>query len=129
MVWGMLGSTYPNVLLVGEDAAVEDILDGLVPTCRQPVQTCENGSVLPMSLPADGGALILRDVGNLTDDGQRRLMEWLDSSRRGRTQVIATSAVALWPQVVDGSFAAALYYRLNVIYLDLADGAKLVAGR
>src|SRR5512134_4027556 len=74
------------------------------------------------------GALILRDVGNLTPEGQRRLMEWLDDNVRDRVQVIATNAAPLWPQVRDGTFTEALYYRLNVIYIDLTDGASLSTG-
>jgi DNA-binding NtrC family response regulator len=64
-------------------------------------------------------------VGKLTPEGQRRLMEWLDCSDRYRIQVIATNSVALWPRVKDGSFTEALYYRLNMIYVDLTNGAML----
>ena len=122
--WALLRTAHPNVLLVGAEAAVVDVLDGLRPHCRQPVETCEAGSFLALS-PSQLGALILRDVGKLTPEGQRRLMEWLDCSDRYRIQVIATNSVALWPRVKDGSFTEALYYRLNMIYVDLTNGAML----
>lgn len=118
-------TAHANLLLVGAEAAVVDILDGLRPNCRQPVETREAGSVLSLPSPSQAGTLILRDVGNLTQEGQRRLMEWLDDNAPDRIQVIATNAAALWPRVRDGSFADALYYRLNVIYIDLTDGAAL----
>lgn len=122
-VTALLRTSHANVLLVGAEAAVVDILDGLRPNCRQPVETCETGSFLALSPPSQAGTLILRDVGNLTQEGQRHLIAWLDDNARDRIQVIATNAAALWPRVRDGSFADALYYRLNVIYIDLTDGA------
>ena len=72
---------------------------------------------------------MLRDVGNLTREGQRRLSEWLDDNVPNHMQVIATNAAALWPRVRDGSFTEALYYRLNVIYIDLTDGAAPSTGQ
>jgi hypothetical protein len=128
-VTALLGIGHANVLLVGAEAAVVDILDGLRPNCRQSVETCEAGSVVALSPPSQAGALILRDVGNLTPEGQRRLMEWLDDNVPDRIQVIATNAAPLWPQVRDGTFTEALYYRLNVIYIDLTDGASLSTGK
>ena len=122
-VRALLRTAHANPLLVGAEAAVVDILDGLRPSCRQPVETCEVGSFLALSPPSQTGTLILRDVGNLTQEGQRRLMKWLDDNVHDRIQVITTNAAALWPQVRDGAFTEALYYRLNVIYIDLTDGA------
>ena len=127
--WRALRSAHPNVLVVGAEAICRYVLDGVRPNCRQPVETCEAGSFLPLHAPSQPGTLILRDVGNLTQEGQHRLMEWLDDNARDRIQVIATNAGALWPRVRDGSFAEALYYRLNVIYIDLADGAALSTER
>lgn len=117
----LVGADHPNVLVAGSEAAVVDALQRLRATCRQPVATCEAGSWLVLPPPSQTGALILRDVGNLTRESQGRLMAWLDDTC-GRTQVIATSATALWPQVEDGAFPEALYYRINVIYIDLTDG-------
>lgn len=122
-VRALLRTAHANVLLVGYEGAVVDTLDALRPSCRQPVETCEAGSFLALSPPSQTGTLILRDVGNLTQEGQRRLMKWLDDNVHDRIQVITTNAAALWPQVRDGAFTEALYYRLNVIYIDLTDGA------
>ena len=121
--WALLRRAHSNMLLVGAEATVVDFLDGLRRNCRQPVETCEAGSFVALSPPSQAGALILRDVGNLTQEDQRRLMEWLNDNVDDRIQVIATNPAALWPQVRDGAFAEALYYRLNVIYIDLTDGA------
>ena len=127
--WGTLQGAFPNVLIVGAEAALASVLHGLKRTCRQPVATCEAGAFLALPPPSQPGALVLRDVGALTPRGQRRLMTWLDDYSHNRIQVIATNAAALWPQVKDGSFTDGLYYRLNVIYIDLTDGAALSTER
>jgi hypothetical protein len=127
--WALLRTAHPNVLLVGAEAAVVNVLDGLRPNCRQPIETREAGSTLSLPSPSQSGALILRDVGNLTQESQRCLMEWLDNSVHDRIQVIATNDAALWPQVRDGAFTEALYYRLNVIYIDLTEGAAFSTDR
>ena len=119
----------PNVLVVGPEVMCVDLLDELRHGCRLPVQTCEAGSFPAPRPPSQPGTLILRDVGNLTQEDQRRLMRWLDDNVCDHIQVIATNADALWPRVRDGSFTEALYYRLNVIYIDLTDGAALFAKR
>lgn len=119
--WDLLQLAHPNVLIVGPEAAVAEALHILVGICGDPVATCRATSPLALPPPAGTGALILRDVDYLTPDGQRRLMGWLENVC-GDMQVIATSTEPLWPQVKAGFFLEALYYRLNVIYIDLTDG-------
>lgn len=119
----LLRAIYPNMLVVGSEAEVVDTLHDLRRNCRQPIATCEAGSFLALPAPSQPGALILRNVENLGQEGQQRLMEWLENNGQERVQVIATSAAALWPQVKEGAFTEALYYRLNVIYIDLTNGA------
>ena len=46
------------------------------------------------------------------------LSDWLSSGNR-RTQVVTTTAEALLPLVASGAFLATLYYRLNVVYVDV----------
>jgi transcriptional regulator of acetoin/glycerol metabolism len=119
--WHLLQKTQPNVLVIGPDAAIEEALHALVGVSREPVTACRAASPLVLPNPATTGALILRDVDTLTPNGQRRLMEWLEAAC-GATQVLATSTGAVWPLVKAGLFLEALYYRLNVIYIDLTDG-------
>ena len=117
----MLRGAHPSALVVGPEAACVEFLDEVRSISRQPVETCEAGSFPALPRPSQPGTLILRDVGNLTQEGQRRLGEWLDDSAHNDIQVIATNAAALWPRVRNGAFAEALYYRLNVIYIDLTE--------
>lgn len=110
----------PNVLMVGPDAAVDSTLATLRGVCRLPIATNWAASSLVLPLSSLTNTLILRDVGSLPPEGQQHLMAWLDDAH-GRTQTIATSADALWPRLQTGSFLARLYYRLNMIFLDLAE--------
>ena len=116
--WRVLRTTHPNVLVVGTDIAVNDALRTLQWTCRQPVVTCWATDPLVLPSPPTSGTLILRDMVALSPDGQRHLLAWLDEAH-GRTQVIATCAQPLWPSRETRAFLDSLYYRLNVVYLDL----------
>jgi transcriptional regulator of acetoin/glycerol metabolism len=118
--WDLLQLAHPNVLVVGSHAAVAEALHILAGICGDPVATCRAASPLALPPTAGTGALILRDVDCLTPAGQRRLMRWLENVS-GRIQVIATSTKPLWSQVQGGFFLEALYYRLNVIYIDVTD--------
>ena len=126
--WDLLQMAHPNVLVVGPDEVIAEALHTLVGICRDPVATCRAASPLALPPAAGTGALILQDVDRLTPDGQGRLMGWLENVHGGM-QVIATSTEPLWPQVKAGFFLEALYYRLNVIYIDLTEGQPLSSRR
>jgi transcriptional regulator of acetoin/glycerol metabolism len=115
----VLESTHPTLLLVGADAAVDAALLTWRSTYRQPVTT--NWAADPLALPTlpSSGTLILRDVGALSLEKQQLLLAWLGDARGG-TQVITTSRRPLWPRLESGTFLDELYYRLNVVYFDLA---------
>jgi DNA-binding NtrC family response regulator len=72
-----------------------------------------------LDLPAGDGTLILEHVDALDRDQQRALLEWLDDPRHADTQVISTTPVSLYPSVSRDLFLSELYYRLNVIYLEV----------
>jgi DNA-binding NtrC family response regulator len=65
------------------------------------------------------GTLVLRDVDCLKPVEQVQLLEWLQQNDFA-LQVVASTSVPLLPRVATGAFLDSLYYRLNVLYLDLA---------
>jgi transcriptional regulator of acetoin/glycerol metabolism len=97
---------------------VVDALRTLQGMCRQPVVTHRPPDALVLPTPSDAGTVILRDVSCLSLNDQHRLMAWLDGNC-GRTQIIATDTRPVWPRLQTGAFLASLYYRLNIIYVDL----------
>jgi len=63
--------------------------------------------------------LVVRSVSALDRDQQQALLAWLDAPGN-RMQVISTTTDPLYPLVSRGAFLANLYYRLNVLLLDVA---------
>jgi two-component system response regulator AtoC len=78
---------------------------------------------------ADGGSIFLDEVGELSPGTQRRLLRVVQFGRFERvggmatidtdTRVIAATNRDLEAAVVDGTFREDLYYRLNVVRVDL----------
>jgi hypothetical protein len=112
----ILQTARPNVLLIGGDAEVEEVLRGLDRIIRRPV-VCSRASALTLPAKFDG-SFVVRDAEALDMSGQQRLLEWLASTEPS-PQVITTSLTPLFPLVQRGAFADALYYRLNQVTLIL----------
>ena len=83
---------------------------------------------------ADGGTLLLDEIGNLPLGGQVKLLRVLETgqyeklgssrTRSGRVRVIAATNADLPAMIRDGSFREDLYYRLNVIEIALPSLAE-----
>jgi hypothetical protein len=132
-----------NVLLEGSEPSTLAVLRLLEPHLPEPVIRKGRGSLLQLP-DGDVGALILEEVSDLSGDEQARLLEWIDR-RCCQTQIVSTSACPLFARVARGFFDASLYYRLNVIVveverrqdfgfhagvaLDAGFGGKAAAGR
>ncbi len=80
---------------------------------------------------ADGGTLFLDELGNLSGEGQAKLLRILQSGefqrlgsnamRRTRVRVIAATNTDLRQAMREGRFREDLFYRLNVIELEVSD--------
>ena len=109
-------SPQHNVLLEGPAASTDAVLRLLAPHLRGPVMW--KTRAVPFDVPAgDIGALILQDVDGLSTQEQSRLLTWVDASPD--VQIVSTTAYRLFALVARGRFDAALYYRLNVILLNV----------
>jgi len=109
-------SPQHNVLLEGPETSTEATLRLLAPHLRAPVIWKPRGA--PFEPPtSDVGALILEDVDGLSWDEQTRLLAWIDATPHA--QVVSTTAHSLFTLVARGRFDVALYYRLNVVLLDV----------
>lgn len=117
--WSWLSGVHPNVLLVGDRMATDAALSYLESTYQPPV-IVRNCGDHPLVLPPieSVNTLILHDVAALLPGEQQMLIDWLSCENR-RTQVVTTSPEALLPLVTSGAFLSMLYYRLNVIYVDV----------
>ncbi len=78
---------------------------------------------------ADGGTLFLDELGNLSGGGQAKLLRVLqtgeferlgsNTTRRTRVRVIAATNTNLRGAIREGKFREDLFYRLNVIELEM----------
>jgi hypothetical protein len=108
-----------NVLVVGNPDATRIVVDMLRLDLRGPVVKWRAGQ--PLDLPTTPGraaTLVLENVSELNLEEQLRLLRWFDDMR-GQTRVVSTTSVPLWPQVQVGGFNEILYYRLNVVFVDI----------
>ena len=110
----LLSTTRPNLLLEGPEAQVQAIVAALRPLLPSPVIAwCGDG------LPDEHrGTLIVQEAYRLDDAQQRQLMMWLDDAV-GTVQVIATTSAPLFPLVERGAFLDVLYYRLNILRVEM----------
>ena len=113
-----IGKPGVNLLITGLDGPIQKMLELLKANRRDSVATWSPGH--PLVLPSDERTemMILHDVGALPHDDQHRLLEWLDVAR-GRTLVVSTTPESLLPRVQAGEFIDALYYRLNILFIEV----------
>jgi Sigma-54 interaction domain len=108
-----------NLLVVGTERQVLSLVSSLAADVNSDVMIrCQDGllGLPPTSSPA--GTVVLRDVDALNQEEQLRLLNWLDSASNG-SQVVSTASAPLLRLVEARAFDAALYYRLNTVYIDL----------
>jgi hypothetical protein len=104
-----------NVLLEGPHEVTDAIVDEAMGWLAGPHATWA-GAPPVSGRPA---TLVVRSVSALDPEQQRALLDWLDAPG-DRIQVISTTIDPLYPLVSRGAFLANLYYRLNVLLLDVA---------
>jgi len=107
-----------NLHLVGTAGAIRIVLEWLRLDLREPIVTWRPGQRLELPSPRRAATLLLHDVSKLTSDEQHRLVRWLDETA-GQVRVVSTSAVPLWPRVQHCAFDDVLYYRLNIVCVDV----------
>jgi Sigma-54 interaction domain len=112
--WRLDRIARANVLLVASDGSAEKIVDALRPGFCQPITVWYPASRLILPPIGATGTLLLRDVGEMPRDDQRRLCDWLEVTA-GTTRVVSTSRQPLLSLLKAGTFSETLYYRLNVL--------------
>jgi len=114
--WQVLLSARPNTLLEGPHETTDAIVGEAMEWLAEPYATWCGVPPARCDRPA---TLLVRSVSALDQDQQQALLAWLDAPGN-RMQVISTTTDPLYPLVSRGAFLANLYYRLNVLLLDVA---------
>jgi len=111
--------TRLNLLVMGADDVVTRFLTSLWPHFLTPRVVHRRGQALRL-MPAyrPVGTILVYDVDTLTHREQRALYRWLMVGN-GRTRIVSTTTQSLRPLLETGAFNDDLYYRLNVLTLDL----------
>jgi hypothetical protein len=109
----VLDRLQPNVMMVGPQASTAELLSEVLATCRQPVHDV---AAWPQSAWPPVGTLVFRDIAAISRADQQALHDLLDE-RPDRIQVVSLSLTPVFPLVADGTFSAALFYRLNAVTL------------
>jgi len=121
--WDLVVRVRCNLLLVGSSPAANAMLIALESHLREPLRqyTPKTGVPVPQLLE---GTLILLEVARLDMEQQAQLLRWLDQCDERCVQVVSTAAEPLFPFVETGAFLADLYYRLNVVQMNLTTSDK-----
>jgi hypothetical protein len=114
--WHAIINSRANLLLVGSESATRATLTAIKPYLVRPHWRCKakNG----LSLPLQKGTLILYGVAALGSEQQALFFRWLEEAPE-RIQVVSVTDTPIFPLVEQGTFLADLYYRLNVMQIEL----------
>ncbi len=111
--------TRANVMVLGSQRVASDLVVSLWHKFEGPVVVRHDGERLRLSpSPEPARTMVLHGVDTLTHQEQVALNRWLDASG-GRTRIVSTAPPSLLEMVEAQAFDAQLYYRLNVLCLDL----------
>jgi Sigma-54 interaction domain len=117
--WSALLASDANAVVVGADSAIVRLWTSVWSRLRKPVCWVESGRLwLPPQL---AGTLVLRNVSDLIQQDQVRLLDWLSEDGRS-IRVLASTPRPLFPDVEAGAFLDRLYYRLNTLHFFLKPG-------
>ena len=117
--WDAVCQGQHNLLLVGTSTATNEILVEMRPHLREPLQRYSPKAGRPVPQPVEG-TLLLSGVARLDRKQQTQLLRWLEHfDQHSNVQVISMSSKPLFPLVKSGAFLVDLYYKLNVVLIDL----------
>jgi len=121
--WRMLRAARPNILIIGAEAASAPAVATIVGELPGTVSYLAPNAPPPDAGEEDTEVVIMPDVATLTADRQREWLTWLSELDQRRPQIVATSAVPVYPLVVKETFLEELYYRLNTILVHVQERA------
>jgi hypothetical protein len=119
--WEAISYGRRNFLLAGQPSAVDAMLASMLPHFLEPIRLFAPDTDRALLLP-DEGTLMLMEIAHLTGSQQSELVAWLDEfNRSDAVQIVSTTSRQMMPLVESGAFRSELYYRLNVIRIDLVE--------
>ena len=114
----MLRQGRARALVVGTERTTGSVLRSLRADFGAVVVNMRAGD--PLTLPEARATLIIHDISALNAADQDRLYQWLNLSPPG-ISVIGVTSEPMFPLVQRGAFLTDLFYRLNLIVIDVTD--------
>jgi hypothetical protein len=106
----------PNVLLIGDDADIARAFQRIQPYLRPPIAQWVPD--ITSTVPATTfSTLVVKDVRNLDGERQATLAALIDAVPD--VQIVSMSRAPLLQLIDSGAFLFNLYYRLNIVTVDL----------
>ena len=93
------------------------MLEAVGPHCRGPISRCRPKAGVVVPEPA-AGTLSVLEVNRLDAKQQAQMLRWIHQPHT-HAQVVSTSSGSLFRLVEAGDFLPELYYRLNVVLLEV----------
>lgn len=121
--WSVFQAAHPNALLIGPAADAKAAILRLLPYLRAPVVVHWHPRATAECRWQPTGVLVVWDVDTLDRTQQERLLAWLDSHGPD-LQVISVAAGPVFPLVLCKEFIDTLYYRLNMVCLNVANNPR-----
>jgi|SRR6266853_5090070 len=118
--WSVFEGAHPHALLIGSETSTNAAIARLLPYLRAPLmQWCPRAVKVPTQQTK--GTLVIWDVDTLDRTQQEQLLTWMDS-HDANVQVISTVKRPMFPLVLREKYLDTLYYRLNIVCLELEQG-------
>lgn len=126
--WRLAQRAHVNLLVMGVPrferrlkaaAGMRHFVEALLPDMPKPLASWSPGERLILPPVGSVQTLILHDVGLLGPSDQMRVLDWSECTE-GDTRIVSTTPDSLLPRIRSGQFLASLYYRLNIICVNLA---------
>jgi hypothetical protein len=110
--------TRVNLLVVGAENEVAALIGSMWPGLVTPIAVRYRDEPLRLSAVPPFGTFVIYDLETLTCEEQDALHLWLRTGHR-RARIVSSASGSLFPMVESGVFNDGLYYRLNVVTIDL----------
>jgi hypothetical protein len=119
--WDAISLGHRNFVLAGTPSLVDAMVAAMLPYFREPVRLFNPETDRPVPQMTDG-TLILTEIGRLNASHQVQLSARLDRyDVRRPVQIVSTTSASILALVESGEFRADLYYRLNIVRIDLVE--------
>jgi hypothetical protein len=113
-------STKSNLLVIGPDWLVADVVRWVIADAPYSIIVSPREAGRLPALPLPGCTLVLRDIDELDANGQAALCTWLERAN-GEQQIVCTASGLLPSLIRSGEFDSQLYYRLNIVCINLSE--------